>query len=556
VTHSTPAETYGPYNIGKYQSLAVAESPSNTTLNIGSLTLDYEFPTMSVKAITSYIMDNNKTLTSETSQVANFRSNATYTQPGAASISIPSGLPFQLAYSDGAAGHFDADNRRWGISQELRFSSAANARPFSWVAGVYYSNQREKQFYQTYYDLNNIAEALYGITDVQRYGTAAQPVGANGIPFGFDLRNQEAKDTEVAAFGEGNYWITEKLKATAGVRISRVTLDYVGTFFGPVTGNATPTLANGSLTQGNLAESPITPHFGLEYQINNNDLVYVSAAKGFRAGGVNPYISRQICGPALDQYGGLSAQDLPLTYKSDSVWSYEAGAKLRFFNRVQLNTSVYEIDWSNPQVTISPGFQCGLVTTYNAISARSRGVEAEAQAAIFDGLTANVAFGYNNTEYTASYSYTAPESFAKPIPIVLDGQKFALPPYTFNVGVRYEHAVSDALKGYARVDWRFTKGYQNVPFGTAGWNPDSNVIPTVQRTNLRVGVEYGDFDINVFANNLLNSGSGSVAGGRSGCTLPSNGGTEACTTFTGYNPYETINGGYPREIGLQVVYRR
>ena len=103
----------------------------------------------------------------------------------------------------------------------------------------------------------------------------------------------------------------------------------------------------------------MTPKFGAQYQIDDSNMLYVTAAKGFRAGGVNGRLSQGICGTALASYG-LTAADTPPTYKSDSVWSYEAGGKFRLFgNRMQLNGSVYRIDWSNVQVTTNPGSSSG-----------------------------------------------------------------------------------------------------------------------------------------------------------------------------------------------------
>jgi outer membrane receptor protein involved in Fe transport len=580
VTYTVPGYSYGPYDLDRYDSLSTTLSPSKTNLQIASLTLAYEFDKMSVKSITSYIDDQTKTVAGQTTPQGRFNATALYTDPALASGSAisptaPSFNPVLGPDAFNAAGYFVSNNRRYGITQEVRFASAGDAKPLSWVAGVFYSNIRGTQFYDNYQPLDFFSQRLYGLTALQRYTVPALET-APGLFNNFDAKRQSLKDVEIAAFAEGNYWITDKLKATAGIRVSRVSFDYSQVFYGPVTGVGlgnpnplfqTPNAANGGASSGNIAESPVTPKFGLQYNITDSSLVYVTAAKGFRAGGINAQVSQGICGPGLDQFG-IQASELPATYGADSVWSYEAGAKLRFFNRIQLNAAVYQIDWSNVQITQAPP-GCGLAPTFNGDGARSRGVELEGQARVFRDLTLNAAFGYNDTRYTATTVViqgrpNALNGFTvQDFTISLKDQKFALPPWTLSVGARYEHEITNKAKGYVRGDFRYSKGFLNNPFGTTGYNPDSNVNPSYYTANLRAGVEYGDFDINLFVNNLLDRKDGNIGGGRSGCTLPGAGGTPACNTpatnapngYTGYNPLRTINTGNPREFGIQIAFR-
>jgi len=585
--HTLPGATYGPYDLDRYQSLATDVSPSKTNLQVASLTFDYDFGPITMKAVSSYIDDQNKTVTPETSQINRYP-GASLANPLAGYVTDPvtgqqrvvmSGLNFNAAFGDvpvrNQGGHFVSNNRRYGFTQEIRFQSAANQTPFSWVAGVYYSNIRNPQRYDNYYQLGQAGNVLYGFPNSeegvrQRYGVAGLE-SAPGLFNIFDARRQTMKDVEVAAFAEGNYWIVpDKLRATVGVRVSRVSFDYNNLFIGPVTGvgadsvnpaNQVPNAANGGANSGSVTESPVTPKFSLQYNLTDNDLVYVTASKGFRAGGINPLPSVGICGNALNVYG-LSPTDLPQTYGSDTVWSYEAGGKFRVLdNRVQLNGSVYRIDWKNPQVTLSPGFQCGLVSTYNAESARSQGFELEAQASLFRGLTLNGAVGYNDAKYTATTVGVAGRATAgngnvqSNLVIAQDGQKMPVSPWTFSVGGRYQHELTNDMNGYVRVDWRYAKAYDQFQYGIGTYNPDVNRVPAIQNTNIRLGVEYRDFDINLFVNNVFDREKGVMTGGRSGCATPAQGGTAACNAYSVYSPFYQINTGYPREIGVQIAYR-
>ncbi len=551
VTHVQPGGSFGPYKLDDYASLTPRLQPSTTNLQLATLTFDYDLGGLTVKAITSYIDDQNKTLAYSEAFWNRTMYNATY-----GPITVPQGIGllsgFPTIFQNN--GMWPARNERYGLTQEVRFASAGDARPFSWVSGVYYSNLRQRQDYDYIFEQwDQLYGYLYGLNSVQAFGVPPfNPLtGLNNSAGG---KHQNMKDVEIAAFGEGNYWVTDKLRLTAGIRVSRVTFDYSQVFFGPFAGISTPTIANGGANSGSVSESPVTPKFSAQYFLTSDDMVYVTAAKGFRAGGINSYITRAVCGLALQQYG-LNPEDLPLEYKSDSVWNYEAGGKFRLFgNRLQLNGAVYKVDWKDPQVTITPGFNCGLANTYNAKAAVSKGIELEAQVRLFRGLTANGGFGYNKTYYTdRSIGVTGPTGVQ--LITSLKGQRFALPPYTINVGVQYEFSIG-SLNSYVRGDWRFQKGYEALPFGVAGWNPDANVFPSQQRTNVRAGVRFNDFDINVFATNLFNLEKGNITGGRAGCTLPQSGGTEACNVFAVYNPLRTTNWGRPREIGIQINYRR
>jgi outer membrane receptor protein involved in Fe transport len=577
VTYRTPGYTLGPYNLGPDDRVDLDFSPSKTNLQIASLTVDYSFDKMAFKSITSYIDDQTKTVTQQTGPIqTGIRSGYAYTDPQfGLRINANGNVAYNPIFGPTSAfvdGHFVSNNRRYGLTQEIRFNSTGGeGERLSWVGGIFYSNIRGKAMYDNYQPLDYFSQREYGITAIQRY--AVPPIEtAPGLFNNFDSKRQILKDVEIAAFAEANYWIIpEKLRATVGIRFSRVSFDYYQAFLGPVSsvgpggGTSTsgvsfavPSALNGGTNSGSTSESPITPKFGLQYQITDNDMVYVTAAKGFRAGGVNSQVSYGICQTALDAIGYLP-NELPSTYKSDSTWSYELGAKLRLLeNRVQFNAAVYEIDWTDAQYTTNPG-SCGLVTTFNVPKARSRGVELEAQARLFRGLTANVAYGYTNAKYTQALTFPAGhQAVGGPVPVpfivVLKGQKIPIPPHTVSVGARYDVNLNSAMRAYLRADYRFTAKYAVSPFPTTAYTPDQ-INQQVQSTNFRVGVEYRDFDINLFVNNAFNRSTGNIGGGRTQCLSAAAGGTAECATFNGYNPFRTINTGIPREIGLQIAFR-
>jgi hypothetical protein len=112
-------------------------------------------------------------------------------------------------------------------------------------------------------------------------------------------------------------------------------------------------------------------------------------------------------------------------------------------------------------------------------------------------------------------------------------------------------------RAYARGDWRWQaaqKGVEATIFGNAAYAPDNRYVDT-NTTNVRIGVEFRDFDINLFSNNLFNKTEGNVTGGRTNCSPVSSGGAADCLRFQNYNPFFVRATPYPRTIGLQIAYR-
>jgi len=78
--------------------------------------------------------------------------------------------------------------------------------------------------------------------------------------------------------------------------------------------------------------------------------------------------------PGLPQYGHSHA---PTTYNSDSVQSFEVGAKNNVDNRVRLASSVYYIKWNNIQGNVVPPI-CQIQWTDNLGDAVSKGFDLQA----------------------------------------------------------------------------------------------------------------------------------------------------------------------------------
>ena len=149
--------------------------------------------------------------------------------------------------------------------------------------------------------------------------------------------------------------------------------------------------------------------FNSEQPCDKNHLVYASVAKGFRPGGGNQPIPTS--GPLGEQceenlqekYNTTSFVNAPLSYKPDSVWSYELGEKVRMLDgRLTINSAVYYVTWNGTQQYIP--LACGYPYNDNAGDAEVRGVEVELSALIVSGLSVFVNASYVDAKFVVGSS--------------------------------------------------------------------------------------------------------------------------------------------------------
>ena len=548
-----PGGVYGPYVLGPGKSIDLG-FPATTSIRVASLTADYDFPTMTVKSITSYLQDQLKSEGGNWSLITSRDASATYGPIGP----INRGIPISSQCDTQCLGQqlFYANNRRYGFTQEVRFASSGDARPLSWVAGVFYSNMRiTSGLKSTLYDPAQLR--LEGLTVAQSFGAPLTET-ASGVFNGFDVRSSRYKDIDTSLFGEANYWVADKLRLTAGVRISRVQVVFSQDEWGPVfQTTAADYAAKGyKVLDRQTTDSPITPRFTAEYQLDPGWMVYATASKGFRPGGANVDLP-VVCNEYLLPYGRTVA-DTNKVYNADSTWNFELGGKFRVLDgRVQVNADLFRIDWSNTQIATTIPL-CGLSILTNAGQARSQGGELEVQARLARSLTVNLAAAYTDAEYTQDAVVVAGVNGLPPLLAAVRGQKFDIPPWTVRLGARYDFEVA-RLAAFARADYsyqRAPRGTNYQLFGVFGYAPD-RVSQDVTRTDLRLGILQGGFELSVFVENLFDNLSGTRVGGRTNCAAENAGGTAACSSYTTYDPIFTqYPANPPRKIGVRLIYRR
>src|SRR5262249_47466632 len=87
-----------------------------------------------------------------------------------------------------------------------------------------------------------------------------------------------------------------------------------------------------------VTENGLSPKASIAFTPTDDLRFYLTASRGFRFGGP------QIAASTL-------TTDVPSTYESDSLWTYELGVRSDWLDRsLRIDASAYRIDWNKPQV--------------------------------------------------------------------------------------------------------------------------------------------------------------------------------------------------------------
>ena len=470
---------------GAHVSGAIGE-PSNDDLNVWSLAIRYNFSGVSFKSDTSYL-DRRSVTVNDFTHAAQF---------------LYSGNPFVPGLSPSWHDYLNDSTYTRAIQQEFRLSSQDPSARLTWVAGLYYRHSLQGVAQCLPGTLDPLTEAIAGENTLQFTGfpNYTRPDGQVCNAY----TNFHTTDISEAAFGEITFEIVPRLKANVGVRVEHAVVEHQNQVSaGPLDGL---TYANQNLPD--QTGNPVTPRFGLTYQYTDQDMVYVSAAKGYRSGGGNgaTAIGNPLCTPSLT---ALGLSTVPTSYSSDSLWSYEIGAKGTLFNRrLAIEASAFVIDWSNIQTSVNLP-SCAQMFTANRGKAISRGFDLQVAAIITDGLKLGAMVGYTDAYYPDA-AFGAPVGGVTPL-LNAAGDKLAnVLPWTAAANVEYSRDISPLwgnARSYIRADYRWLSAANAINPATGGYDPETSPHQNqaYRILNLRLGVVHEGLDVSVYAYNATRS---------------------------------------------------
>jgi iron complex outermembrane receptor protein len=319
---------------GRYSKFTNFLEPYDQQTLFGNLTIDWNLNFASLTSTTGW----SKLTTAFVTDLPEF---GVYTP----------GHPNALAYSQ-------VQDRDLKYTEELRLTSPEVQR-IQWMVGAFFDKEDPVEDY-----------SLPTFTPQK-------------VPLPYNLyRNTSPGSTfqEQAIFGNATYKFTEQFDLSAGLRYAE--------------NKETDCLFDsGYLNPPSLSACTSRPFQGVttwmtdaRYHFTPDYMAYVRVATGYRPGG-----GCTTC--------GFAALGVPGIYYSDKIINYETGLKGMFFDhRLQLDASVFYIDWSDIQLNVlSPS---GLAYTGNGGTAMSTGFELTSSLQVTEKLKINATAAYTNARLT------------------------------------------------------------------------------------------------------------------------------------------------------------
>lgn len=381
---------------------------------------------------------------------------------------------------------------QWADTQELRLQNNNPDDRFNWVAGVFYQVSRVRDAFEAadphMLDQMNFGQGLAGLAP---FASVAEQYGTDlyGGQYSTVQRNIN-DDDQKAIFGQADYQVLPGLKLTLGLRYT----DAVYTFNGFVAGPLYAT--TGETTTLTATNYTLTPKYGISYQINDQDMLYASAAKGVRGAGVAPAVGQSCTTDAA----AVGFDPLtPHAVNPDQIWSYEAGTKDRFLdNKLALDMSAYHVDWKNVQ-TLFALPTCQLYTTLNLGNAAINGVDFSLALRPLEGLKLGMSVSAEHAAYTTNVF--GPDNTI----IRVKGESLPVAPISAQLNAEYDYFLGD-YDLYSRADYTYTS-HDGHPLDVASPLVDPNIprAPFTSMLDLRAGARHDAMDISLFANNVTNS---------------------------------------------------
>jgi len=361
---------------------------------------------------------------------------------------------------------FDDEVRE--IVSEVRIASAGDSK-LEWLAGVFFLDSTE--------DLTISGRSLpFSATIPSLELTTTQVT--------------ERDDQSVAMFGQATYSILDSLRITGGLRYSydrkKASFVQAPVFLFPGDEDA---FIPGSSAEDSKNWDAVTGKIALDWEVRDENLLYVSVSRGYKAGVINT-------APELDDDGEpIDGSAIPAA-DPEFIWAYEAGSKNRFFDdRLQLNLTGFYYDYDDLQVTVVVE---NAFVTQSAAAATIWGFEAELVSRPWRELTLIANGAYLKAKYDEFIGFREEDRFRDPVDFSGNDLTRA-PRYTFNVAAQYDFDIgrwgvlSPRAQFYASDD---------VYFRSA--NDPSDKQDNYTKTDLRLSWRSrdGDFWVDAFVDNL------------------------------------------------------
>lgn len=356
--------------------------------------------------------------------------------------------------------YFDqlTENRKW--TQELRLAS--NGGDFiEWLIGGYYTREKAR--------INqNLKTAVPGTP-----GTLT-PID---LPFDYAVYDLASRYEEIAGFANATLHLAPWFDIDLGGRYSHNSQRADQVTDGVLLGAST---IKGIRSSDNVFTWSVAP----KVKFGTRASLYGRIAKGYRPGGPNVI-------PAGAPPG------TPTTFEPDTVTSYEIGFKGDTADRTaSIEAAIYHIDWNNIQLAAVVN---GFGVNANGAGAKVDGAEITATLRPVRGLATSINLAINDAKLSGD---TDPVVVAAvkgdPLPFTPKYAVSVNADYQWDLGGDVTASVGGSIRSLSRQSGNFDPAYRAIH----GHFPKVRAYEVI---DLRAGVAFGRYAINVYVNNLGNS---------------------------------------------------
>lgn len=463
--NSVPNNPTTPAIKGHYEAFDTPE-PQQDSFSLGSLNVEYRLPSFSLTSVTGFWHRNSLVSQDSSEEVAAAVGIPVY---DAAAGGIGPGTPTPIG-----PGTVEHDYSRQ-LTEEFRAVSTAPG-PFQWVVGYFYQD-------------------LHSEFDVLSTAPEAGPVlGGTNIFFGF----QPEAVGQDALFGHFSWRFSPHFQLAVGLRHYHYSLSESVTQYGVFSvygaqGDAVPFNSAGS-----DEASGTIPSVTLTYNIDHDHMVYATASKGVRLGGVSQPVPVGLASSSNLVLAGnecalqakilLAAScnpnlllSLPASFSSDWVWSWELGEKSSFFeNRLIADVDGFYESWRNPQVATT---LAGFGVAVNGGDATIKGIEAQLQALLSRDWDITLNGDYMDAKFVQSSAISGfPEGAEVP----------DTPQVQFSAVLQWHHDLSDNTSLVGSLEDDYTGARTDAQYGETltllNYGQLIVHLPSYNMVNARLGV--------------------------------------------------------------------
>jgi len=426
------------------------------------------------------------------------------------------------------------------LSQELTLKSPADVR-FEWLTGVYLAKQWLKTNAPVNFGSDGIARYIQSGID-QGFAAANAAMNPMEIALSMNLTDQNLhvngkfNTPLLNAAGFLHFRlkdiITQRLDISAGIR-----LDYEHSRLNYLSGTTShfdfamarrgipilqQTFTTDSYYEGTIRKNytQLLPRFAVSYNLgkrNNDNIIYLSISKGFRAGGYNVQLFSDLVqsalrndmmrtlandprlGSYLTRYVTIEEKpsaDSSTVYKPENSWNYELGTRFHLINHhLTVAASLFYISTRNQQIArfATNGFGRQMV---NAGKSESYGAEIELQANLHlfhHPLLLTAAYGYTHSTFRHYDAGTDQD-----ITYIYDDNYVPFAPlHNINLVAEYVVPIRDIYLHF---------GANVTGLGRIYWTEDNTISqPFYALLGAHLGADFRGIRLNLWGKNLTNT---------------------------------------------------